>query len=120
MSHRLVALVLAGLFVTSAASTAWAYCAGWAPSVADAHACCRHGALARDTRATACCGMSEQSDDAGPIEARVAAVPIKVVRHAAPSFVGVLPVVAALHETRASSISPRSVPLYLRQVSFLI
>jgi hypothetical protein len=121
MSHRLVALVLAGVFLTSAASTATEQCAGWSRSVADAHACCRTGAMTRDARATACCAMTQQSGDAGPIEARVAAVPITYVRHAAPSFaVAVTVSAAAVPDARPRVPGPSSVPLYLRQLSLLI
>lgn len=120
MSHRLVAFVLAGLFLTSAASAAWAQCAGWSPSVADRHACCRGGALASEARATACCAMSEQSDDSSPVEARVAATPVKVARSALlPVPLAIPGYTVALH----ASIPVRTftaVPLYLQQVSLLI
>jgi hypothetical protein len=120
MSNRLMALVLAGMFLTSAASAAWAHCIGGALSVADAHACCRSGAMATETRATACCAMSDQSGDRGPIEARVTSGALKAVRHDAPPVALAIPACAsALHAPIVTHTSG-SVPLYLRQVSLLI
>ena len=121
MRHKVVALLLAGLFVVSAASTAWAHCGGWSPSVADRHACCRTGAMASESRVTACCAMSEQSDDQGPLEGRFAAVPLQMVRHISASFATVtLPAAVVAPRAAVFLLRPSSVPLYLRQVSLLI
>jgi hypothetical protein len=120
MSRRLVALVLAGLFLASAASTAWAHCTGWSPSVADRHACCRSGAMETVARATACCAMSEQSDDSGPAEARVAAGPVKMARHAPQPVALVMPGPALPLPPPVVVPAFSSVPLYLRQLSLLI
>jgi hypothetical protein len=119
MSHRLLALVLAVLFLVSAASMAWAQCAGGALAVADAHACCRGGALAAEPRATACCTMSGQSDDSGPIEGRVAAGPVKTARYEAP-LAFVVPGSAPAFHAPAPVQTFAVVPLYLRQSSLLI
>ncbi|MBM3817846.1 MAG: hypothetical protein FJW14_02340 [Acidimicrobiia bacterium] len=120
MSHRLVALVLAGLFLTSAASAAWAHCVGWSSSVADRHACCRGGAMAPEARATACCAMSQQSDESGPVEARVAAAPVKMVRHAPQPVALVVPGPAPAFHAPVAVPAFDSVPLYLRQSALLI
>lgn len=112
--------MLAVLFVTPAGATAWAHCAGWSPSVADRHACCRGGALETTARATACCAMSERSGGRGPVEAPVATGPVKMARYEAPPVALAVPVaVSALHApVLVPAFSP--VPLYLRQVSLLI
>jgi hypothetical protein len=76
--------------------------------------------MAVQTRATACCTMSGQTDDPGPIEVRVAVGPVKMARHAAPSATLVLPVFAPAFDAPAVVHTVSCVPLYLRQVSLLI
>jgi hypothetical protein len=121
MARKLLAIVLAGLFVASAASTALAHCGGWLPLAADRHACCRGGQMASTTRATACCAMSEQADDTAPTEARVGTPPPTVARHVAPAALAAVATDAFLAARSADHPAASGfVPLYLRQLSLLI
>src|SRR5688572_20296650 len=74
--HRLIALLVVGVFVVPAVTE----CAMWAASAAGAHACCaKRGSLAPETTMTACCGMSQQANDAAPPEQQAGRPSLKLL-----------------------------------------
>ena len=112
--YRLVAVLVIGVLVAPALSE----CVGWA---AGRHACCANrGGMAPETALTPCCGMSEQSNDTAPPEARTAGPSLKLlVPHFAalvdPGVVRV-PIPIDSFTVRRAAV----VPLYLQQASLLI
>jgi hypothetical protein len=122
MLRKLVAALLVGLVVASAASTALAHCGGWLASLADRHACCRGGTMASDTRATSCCASAELADDTAPAETRAAATSPTLIRHATPALAlaAARPVASVVIRSSDRDSLQGAVPLYLRQQSLLI
>ncbi|MBI4262929.1 MAG: hypothetical protein HY657_01010 [Acidobacteria bacterium] len=117
--RRVVAVLLTVLFVASAATEALAHCVGWSSSIEARHACCDGGALMPEAAATECCAMSEQSNGRVPPEARVAAAPMPILRHASPSWLAPVTVPVDWRTMRVAR-RPHPVPLYLQQLSLLI
>jgi len=112
--YRLVAVLVIGVLVAPALSE----CVGWA---AGRHACCANrGGMDPETALTPCCGMSEQSNDAAPPEARAAGSSLKLL---VPHFAVLvdpgalrLPIPVESFAARRAAV----VPLYLQQASLLI
>jgi hypothetical protein len=111
---RTVALLIVGVLV----APAFTECVGWA---AGRHACCANrGGMDPETALTPCCGMSEQSNDAAPPEARAAGSSLKLL---VPHFAVLvdpgalrLPIPVESFAARRAAV----VPLYLQQASLLI
>jgi hypothetical protein len=114
---RTAALLVVGILVVPAITE----CAGWT-AAASRHACCANrDGTARETSLKACCGMSEQSDEAAPPETQPTRTSLKLLSpHVAPIAVSPL---ASRVLLPGESFSPRRaavVPLYLQQASLLI
>jgi hypothetical protein len=113
---RTVAVCVIGILVVPAI----AECAGWT-AAATRHSCCANrGGTVPETSLKACCGMSEQSDEATPTETRITRTPLKLLSpHVAPFAVSFSS--RALLPGESSSVRRASVvPLYLQQASLLI
>jgi len=119
---RFVAALLASWFVAVASAGAVVFCAGWSPSAAERHDCCKEmvGRPSSADEERDCCAMGEQSSSRAPIEARVAAPALAV---ALVSPLAVTPIVSAIPSAgadRSTHASQSSAPLFLVQRALLI
>jgi hypothetical protein len=111
---RFVAIVLAGFLIAPAIVE----CA--LLSANGSHACCANrGALAPETTMTACCGMSQQANDAVPPNPQPAGPSLKLLSTAVTSYVG-MDVRMRIPSDAFAARPAAVVPLYLRQASLLI
>jgi hypothetical protein len=116
LALRTAALVVVGALVVPAITE----CAGWI-AAANGHSCCANrGGMAAETSLKACCGVSEQSNEATPTETQTTRTPLKLL---SPHFA---PAVAPFSSRTLLPGEPSSlrraafVPLYLQQASLLI
>ena len=121
---RFVAALLASWVVAVASAGAVVFCAGWSPSAADRHDCCKEMLGRRSSSTTdgarECCAMGEQSSSRAPIEARVSAPALAVAIVTPLLATPVGPTVAVVSVERSTPASPPSAPLFLVQRALLI
>ena len=117
---RLTALLLALLFTASTAGAEWVLCAAPARTAAASHACCADMEMAVNAEdAAACCAVSQQTRERGPLESSLASAPAIAVPPLAVNAVSFVPVPSSL---RAHSSAPlaSSTPIYLHHRTLLI